>query len=122
MNKFTSLLVAAALLAPSTMLSVPADASTFVAWQVRGVPWGDTLNARKYPSNVSQKQSAYPNGTVLQMTGRCTGGIDLADISTAPAKWQRKQVRTRWCEVWHSPAKNGAYTTGWVYGKFIAPY
>lgn len=43
-------------------------ATVFAAWQVANVPFGDTLNVRKYPSGTSQKQAAYPNGTVLQMT------------------------------------------------------
>ena len=46
----------------------------FAAWEMSDVPFGDTLNLRKFPASTSQKQAAYPNGTVLQMTGRCTGG------------------------------------------------
>lgn len=41
----------------------------FAAWEVANVPFGDTASR-------SQKQAAYPNGTVLQMTGKCTGGIN----------------------------------------------
>jgi hypothetical protein len=48
---------------------------------VSNVSHGDTLNVRKFPANNSQKQAAYPNGTVLQMTGKCTGGVNLLDIS-----------------------------------------
>ena len=98
------------------------DAAAFAAWQVANVPWGDVLNVRKYPSSTSQKQSAYPNGTVLQMTGRCTNGVDLFEISHLPV-WQQKQaVRYRWCEVWHDPSNSGDYVTGWVYGRYIQPY
>ena len=97
-------------------------ATVFAAWQVAGVPFGDTLNARKYPSNGSQKQAAYPNGAVLQMTGRCTGGVNLLDIARQPQWKQRQAIRYRWCEVWHDPAQNGHFVTGWVYGKYIAPY
>src|SRR5690606_9188395 len=32
---------------------------------------------RKEPSSAWQKQAAYPNGTILQMTGRCAGGAGL---------------------------------------------
>jgi hypothetical protein len=100
---------------------LPAKASTFVAWEVANVAWGDTLNVRKYPASTSQKQSAYPNGTVLSMTGRCTGGVDLHAIQGQP-KWKQAQaVRYRWCEVWHDPKQSGDYVTGWVYGKFIRP-
>lgn len=99
-----------------------ADAATFAAWEVANVAWGDVLNVRKYPSSSSQKQSAYPNGTVLQMTGRCTEGVSLFDIAHLP-EWQQKQaVRYRWCEVWHDPANDGNFVTGWVYGRYIEPY
>lgn len=80
-------------------LSPPASATVFAAWEVANVPWGDTLNVRKYPASYSQKQAAYPNGTVLQMTGRCTGGLDLHAIAGQPEWKQRQAVRYRWCEV-----------------------
>jgi hypothetical protein len=98
------------------------QATVFAAWQVAHVPDEDTLNVRKYPSGTSQKQAAYPNGTVLQMTGRCTGGINLLDISSQPAWKQEQKIRYRWCEVWHDPAHNGSFVTGWIYGKYIEPY
>lgn len=102
--------------------TVASHASAFAAWQVANVPFGDTLNVRKYPSNSSQKQSAYPNGTVLQMTGKCTGGVDLFDIAGKPAWKQAQAVRYQWCQIWHDPAQNGNFVTGWVYGKYIKPY
>jgi len=114
---------AALLTATSLILgAIPAQAATFAAWQVTNVPFGDTLNVRKYPSSNSQKQSAYPNGTVLQMTGKCTGGVNLLDISGQPEWKQEQQVRYRWCQIWHDPAQNGNFVTGWVYGRYIAPY
>ena len=97
-------------------------ATVFAAWQVANVPFGDTLNVRKYPSGTSQKQAAYPNGMVLQMTGQCTGGVNLLDIANQPAWKQHQTVRYRWSEVWHDPAKNGAFVTGRAYGKYITPY
>jgi hypothetical protein len=102
--------------------SATAHASTFHAWEVAGVPWGDVLNVRKYPASTSQKQAAYPNGTVLQMTGRCTGGLNLDDVAGASYGQKKQAVRYRWCEVWHDPAQNGGFVTGWVYGKYITPY
>ncbi len=119
----TAKTIAAALIAAAAMAGAvrSADASAFAAWSVTNVPWGDTLNARKYPASYSQKQTAYPNGAVLSMTGRCTDGVNLYDISGLPA-WKQKQiVRYRWCEVWHDPAHSGQFTTGWVYGKYIRP-
>ena len=99
-----------------------AQTAAFAAWQVSNLPFGDTLNVRKYPANSSQKQAAYPEGTVLQMTGKCTGGVDLLDISGKPAAKQKQLVRYQWCQVWHDPAKDGQFVTGWVYGKYISPY
>ncbi|MDP3897953.1 MAG: SH3 domain-containing protein [Mesorhizobium sp.] len=117
--KLTALALSALCLAGSAGV---AGAATFAAWQVAGVAWGDTLNVRKYPANTSQKQSAYPNGTVLQMTGRCTGGVDLFDIAGQPNWKQRQAVRQKWCEVWHDPRNDSDFVTGWVYGKYIRPY
>lgn len=122
MKGFTNSLAAALLAAATAFHALPSQASVFAAWQVANVPFGDTLNVRKYPASISQKQAAYPNGTVLQMTGRCTGGVDLLDIQAKPAWQQAQLVRYRWCEVWHDPAKNGHFVTGWVYGKYIKPY
>ncbi len=104
------------------VMAFSAHAAVFAAWQVSHVPFGDTLNVRKFPSGGSQKQAAYPNGTVLQMTGKCTGGVNLLDIATQPDWKQEQQVRYRWCQVWHDPAQNGNFVTGWVYGKYISPY
>ncbi|GAB5506621.1 MAG: SH3 domain-containing protein [Rhizobiaceae bacterium] len=118
---FKKTVLVSALLAGIAAQALPAAATVFSAWEVANVPWGDTLNVRKYPSSKSQKQSAYPNTTLLAMTGRCTEGLNLFDIETWP-KWKKAQaVRYRWCEVWHDPAQNGNFVTGWVYGRYIAP-
>ncbi len=100
----------------------PAQASTFSAWEVTNVPFGDVLNVRKYPASHSQKQAAYPNGTKLSLTGRCTKGLDLRTMSKTSPLVLAKAVRYRWCEIWHEPANDGNFTTGWVYGKYIQPY
>lgn len=123
---FRTIARTAGMLAVASMMTFSAtnaQAATFAAWEVSGVPWGDTLNVRKFPSSTSQKQSAYPNGTALSMTGRCTGkGPNLLDIGSWSEKKQKQAVRHRWCEVWHDPAQNGNFVTGWVYGKYIAPH
>lgn len=98
-----------------------ADAAAFWAWRVADVSWGDTLNIRAYPSSKSRIQSSYPNGTVLQMTGRCTDGLDLGSIAHLSNQKQRQAVRYRWCEVWHDPARDENFVTGWVYGRYLAP-
>ncbi|TPI16098.1 SH3 domain-containing protein [Mesorhizobium sp. B4-1-1] len=122
MKSCVSTAMSVAVLVAGLAFSSQSHATVFAAWQVAGVPFGDTLNARKYPSNASQKQAAYPNGTVLQMTGRCTGGVNLLDIAPQPQWKQRQAIRYRWCEIWHDPAQNGHFVTGWVYGKYIAPH
>lgn len=122
MSSLTKFAAAALTAATITGFAGAANATTFAAWEVANVAWGDTLNVRKYPASTSQKQSAYPNGTVLQMTGRCTGGVDLLDIAGDHVWAQRKAVRTKWCEVWHDPKHDGDYVTGWVYGKYIRPH
>ena len=121
MFKKAKTILASAVLLSVTAQALPVHATVFSAWEVANVPWGDTLNVRKYPSSKSQKQSAYPNDTILAMTGRCTDGLNLFNIEILPA-WQKAQaVRYRWCEVWHDPAHDGNYVTGWVYGRYIAP-
>lgn len=121
-NRQATTTTAMAVASIMTLFAGSAEANVFAAWEVANVSFGDTLNVRKYPSNGSQKQSAYPNGTVLQMTGKCTGGINLLDIANQPDWKQEKAVRTKWCQVWHDPAQNGNFVTGWVYGKYITPH
>ena len=121
MKTIAALNLLSATLVAGGLLAGAAQASTFVAWEVAGVAFGDVLNVRKYPASYSQKQAAYPNGTLLSMTGRCTGGVDLRNIQHLPDHVQVQRVRYRWCEVWHDPAQNGNYVTGWVYGRYINP-
>ncbi|WP_442578548.1 SH3 domain-containing protein [Mesorhizobium sp. ASY16-5R] len=123
MSNTLAKIIATAVLASMLALGAgAAGAATFAAWKVSGLKFGDTLNVRKYPSNRSQKQAAYPDGAVLQMTGRCTGGVNLLDISAQPGWKQQAATLRRWCEVWHDPARDGNFVTGWVYGRYITPY
>lgn len=121
-HTITNTAVAAAVASTVAFAAGRAEAAAFVAWQVTNVPWGDVLNVRKYPSSSSQKQASYPNGTVLSMTGKCTDGVDLFDISGLPASQQTQLVRYKWCQVWHDPAQNGQFVAGWVYGRYIKPH
>lgn len=116
-----TLTLAAIALTAAASQAGPSAATVFAAWEVANVAWGDTLNVRKYPANYSQKQAAYPNATALQMTGRCTGGLNLLDIGHWPRWKQAQAARYRWCEVWHDPARDGNFVTGWVYGRYINP-
>ena len=98
-----------------------AYASTFVAWQATGVASNDLLNVRAYPSSGSRIIVGYPSGTMFSMTGRCTGGVNLHDISGLPSAQQRQLVRFKWCELWFDPDGDGTFTNGWVYGRYIRP-
>jgi hypothetical protein len=115
--------VAAALIAVAGLvaLAAPGMSAAFFAWRVTDVPQWDTLNVRAWPSSKSQILVAYPNGVILSMTGKCTGGVKLDLINGWPKWKQREAVRYQWCEAWVDPAGNGQFRTGWVYGKYIAP-
>jgi hypothetical protein len=117
-NTFLAMMVALAGLFAGT---APSNSAAFFAWQVADVPQWDTLNVRAYPSSTSAILVAYPNGTTLSMTGVCTGGLNLDQISGLPAWQQREQVRYRWCQIWIDPQGNGQYQAAWVYGKYLAP-
>jgi hypothetical protein len=120
----THMKIAALAMSASAMMLLAAGqagSTVFAAWRVTDLEFGDTLNVRKYPSSQSQKQAAYPEGTVLQMTGKCTGGVNLLDIAGQPTEMQRAAVRHNWCQVWHDPARDGNFAAGWVYGRYIAP-
>lgn len=99
----------------------PSTGAAFFAWRVTDVPEWDTLNVRAAPNSDSQILVAYPNGTILSMTGVCTKGIDLSQIAGLPAAEQRQHVRFAWCQTWVDPHGNGNFQPAWVYGKFIAP-
>lgn len=115
---FVAIAVALAGLVAGT---IPSSSAAFYAWQVTEVPEWDTLNVRAEPSSQSQILVAYPNGTLLSMTGTCTKGLDLGQIAGLPAAQQRQYVRYLWCQTWIDPQGNGNYQAAWVYGKFIAP-
>ena len=121
MKPMLKALVAAAAVTASLAAALPANAAAFFAWAVADVPAWDTLNVRAWPSSKSQILVAYPNGTLLSMTGKCTGGVNLDAVAALPAWQQRQAVRTVWCEAWVDPLGNGDYRTAWVYGKYIAP-
>lgn len=119
MKRFTATLA----LAAAGLIGLGADgsASTFAAWTVANVPPGDLLNVRAYPSAGSRVLVGYPNGTVLSMTRRCTGGVDLDRVLRLAPKRQTASLRPVWCEVWLDPTGAGTYRSGWVRGRFIRP-
>jgi hypothetical protein len=115
--------LAASLLAAATVVAAAGESlgSAFVAWRVSGVAASDLLNVRAYPSSGSRLLVGYPAGTVLSMTGRCTGGVNLMEIQGLPSDQQRQLVRYKWCETWLDADGDGEFTNGWVYGRYIVP-
>lgn len=114
--------IGAMLVAAATLLgALPGNASTFFAWAVIDVPAWDTLNVRAYPSPQSKILVAYPNGVIVSLTGKCTGGVHLDAINGWAAWQQRQAVRYEWCEAWVDAHGDGQYRTGWAYGKFLRP-
>lgn len=115
-------LAAAALVAVTGLAATVTSASAeFFGWQVANVSQWDTLNVRAWPANTSQILVAYPNGTPLSMTGKCTRGVDLNQINGWPPAAQAQAVRYAWCETWVDPLGDGNFRTGWVYGRYIKP-
>jgi len=114
---------AAALLLACAGLTATATtaAAEFFGWQVANVANWDVLNVRAWPANYSQILVAYPNGTPLSLTGKCTRGVDLNQIAGWPPAAQAEAVRYAWCEVWVDPLGNGNFRTAWVYGRYIKP-
>ena len=122
LRTITASLVAALLaVAAMTATVLPGNAAAFFAWRVADVPKWDTLNVRAWPSSSSKILVAYPNGVVLSMTGKCTGGVKLDPIAGWPKWKQRQAVSSVWCEAWIDPTGAGQFRTAWVYGKYIAP-
>jgi hypothetical protein len=101
--------------------SVTTAGAEFFGWQVANVANWDVLNVRAWPASYSQILVAYPNGTPLSLTGKCTNELNLNQIAGWPAAQQAEAVRYRWCEVWVDPLGNGNFLTAWVYGRYIKP-
>ena len=121
-NKTLVLAAFAAAMASTPLAGTATHASAFFPWQVTEVPYGDLLNVRTWPSSRSARQAAYPNTTVLSMTGRCKDAPALLhQIAHLPDAQQRQAVRFKWCEIWHDPARNGQFVTGWTYMKYMQP-
>ena len=96
-------------------------ASAFVAWKVADISAADVLMVRAYPNATSRILVGYPDGVMLSMTGKCTGGLRLDEIQTLPRSQQRELARARWCEVWLDPYGTGEFRAGWVFGRYIKP-
>jgi len=121
MKRLTTAVAAAMLALAGLAASVTTAAAEFFGWQVANVANWDVLNVRAWPASTSQILVAYPNGTPLSMTGKCTKNVNLDQIAGWPAAAQVQAVRYAWCEAWVDPLGNGNFRTGWVYGRYIKP-
>ena len=65
--------------------SATTAAAEFFGWQVANVANWDVLNVRAWPASYSQILVAYPNGTPLSLTGKCTNELNLNQIAGWPA-------------------------------------
>ncbi len=101
--------------------ALPSFAAALFGWQSVDVPPGDVLNIRAFPAATSKVLVGYPNGALLSLTGRCTGGVHLDALSGLPATKQQRLVRNSWCEVWLDPEDEGSWRAGWVRGRYIRP-
>jgi hypothetical protein len=121
MNRIAAVVAAAAMATAGMTATISPAAAEFFGWQVANVASNDVLNVRAWPASYSQILVAYPNGTPLSLTGKCTNGLNINQIAGLPAGQQAAQVRYRWCEVWVDPLGNGNFRTAWVYGRYIKP-
>jgi uncharacterized protein YraI len=101
--------------------AAPAFGAAFHGFTVVNVPDGDVLNVRSGPGAGHAIQTAYPNGSNLSLTGNCAG-LKLDDLGGLSQAQKYAQIKTSWCEIWHDPNGNGAFVTGWVYGRYIYPH
>jgi hypothetical protein len=105
----------------ATSFSAKSLSAAFFAWRVADVSADDVLMVRAGPGSGSPILVGYPSGVTLSMTGQCTGGLSLDDISHLPYAEQRARVRSEWCEVWLDPYGTGDFRSGWVFGPYIEP-
>ncbi len=87
----------------------PAAAREWVATGLVHIP------IRAYASPAAPDVGVVPGGNYLQLTGQCTGFLDLNQISYMSSLHQRLIVMSRWCEV-------SAPVHGWVFGGFMHPW
>ena len=56
------------------------------------------------------------SGTVVALTGRCSGGLNLGDIANKAPWHQQWRLSHHWCET--EPLLG---SRGWIYGGYLAP-
>ncbi len=70
---------------------------------------------RAYASPAAPVTGVIDGGSSLQLTGQCTGFLDLNAIAYMSPFRQRLVLTGRWCEV-SGPAH------GWVFSGFMKPF
>lgn len=101
--------IAAGLALGGLVAAGPAAAMNWVAVGMPHIP------IRAYSSPAAPVVATIAGGSYLVLTGRCTGSLDMRQISYMSPLRQRFIVATRWCEV-AGPAH------GWVFGGFMKPF
>ncbi len=93
-------------------LAVAASPAAALNWVGVGMP---QIPIRAYASPAAPLVGTIKGGSYLELTGQCTGYLDLKDIAYKSPFRQRLIVATRWCEV-SGPAH------GWIMGTFMKPW
>ena len=70
---------------------------------------------RAYASPAAPVTGVIDGGSSLELTGQCTGFLDLNAIAYMSAVRQKMILTGRWCEV-SGPAH------GWVFSGFMKPF
>lgn len=102
--------LALAALAPAAAL---AEADGPDAWDVTGVPAGDTLNLRAGPGARQPPLAQIPrDATGLRNLG-CSGGPSFAEYMAMGKRERARANATRWCKVEYGGR------SGWVAARFL---
>jgi hypothetical protein len=89
--------------------AAPAAARNWVAVGMVHIP------IRAYATPAAPQVGVIRGGSSLDLTGQCTGFLDLNTIAYMSGFRQKLVLRGRWCEV-ASPAH------GWIFSGFMRPW
>lgn len=113
----------------AALAATPAIASSFWPGTVSGVPSGQSLTIRKFPSPTAIQVGSANNGDDMSLTGRCRrlkpNGSTLVNFRIdvpGTVAWRTakmSQPRT-WCQIWFEVSPSN-YKAVWARGSFITP-
>ena len=90
---------------------LPLQQALATTWVVGGPP---RVTVRAYVGGPTLYSLEF--GTVVALTGRCTGGLNLDDIARLSVWRQMKKVSHHWCET--EPLLG---SRGWIFGGYLVP-